>query len=135
GTTINQAVLTNEMGRAAAMGIELFVVDAGWYVGAGTLGGYDFESGLGTWTEDSARFPDGLSALAEEAHGGGMTLGIWVEPGRVALDTVDRPDLAHEEWLATRDGSYGPQAYAQICLVPPDARAWVFGRLAKPIHP
>jgi alpha-galactosidase len=134
GATISQAALTYEMGRAAAMGIELFVVDAGWYVGAGALGGYDFESGLGTWTEDSARFPDGLSVLAEEAHGAGMKFGIWVEPERVALDTVDRPDLAHEQWLATRDGSYGSQQTAQICLVHADARAWVFDRLVTLIN-
>jgi alpha-galactosidase len=129
GATINQRVLSNEMARASAMGVELFVVDAGWYVGAGALGDYDFESGLGTWTEDADRFPDGLAALAEEAHGAGMKFGIWVEPERTALATVDRPGMAHESWLATRDGSYGSQNTAQICLVDRGARAWAFERL------
>ena len=131
GTTINQEVLTNEWDRAAAMGVELVVVDAGWYPGAGSTGDYDFDSGLGTWTVDADRFPDGLSALAEEAHGGGMKFGVWVEPERVALDTVDRPGLAREAWLATRDGSYGAQATGQICLAHPDARKWVFDHVVE----
>ena len=134
GTTINQDVLTEEWDRAAAMGVELVVIDAGWYVGAGASNDYDFESGLGTWTVDSGRFPDGLSALAEEAHGGGMKFGVWVEPERVALDTVDRPGLAREAWLATRDGSYGSQGTGQICLAHPDARKWTFDHLVRLIE-
>jgi alpha-galactosidase len=129
GTTIDQDLLTDEMGRAAAMGVELFVVDAGWYVGAGAHGDHDFDSGLGTWTEDTARFPDGLSALAENAHGANMKFGIWVEPERVSLAEIDRPGLALEQWLATRDGSYGSDSTAQICLVHPAARKWVLDHL------
>jgi alpha-galactosidase len=126
--------LTDEWDRAAAMGVELVVVDAGWYVGAGASSDYDFESGLGSWIVDAGRFPDGLSALAEEAHGGGMKFGVWVEPERVALSTVDRPGLAREDWLATRDGSYGAQDTAQICLAHPDARKWVFDHLVELIE-
>jgi alpha-galactosidase len=129
GTTIDQDQLTDEMGRAAAMGVELFVVDAGWYVGAGANGDQDFDSGLGTWTEDAARFPDGLSALAQNAHGANMKFGIWVEPERVSLAKIDRPGLAVEPWLATRDGSYGSSTSAQICLVHPAARKWVMDHL------
>ena len=129
GTTIDQDLMTDEMGRAAAMGVELFVLDAGWYVGAGANGDHDFDSGLGTWIEDSARFPDGLSALAQNAHGADMKFGIWVEPERVELNKIDRPGLANEQWLAKRDGSYGSDTAAQICLVHPGARKWVYDHL------
>ena len=37
--------------------------------GAGVDGPFDFESGLGAWTDDSERFPSGLESLADEAHG------------------------------------------------------------------
>ncbi len=129
GTTIDQDLLADEMQRAAAMGVELFVVDAGWYVGAGANGTYDFESGLGSWIEDIARFPDGLSALSQNAHGANMKFGIWVEPERVSLAEIDRPGLALEQWLATQDGSYGSTSAAQICLVHPAARKWVLDHL------
>src|SRR5262249_16280909 len=116
GTTVNEEAMVAEMDRAAALGIALFVLDAGWYVGAGETSEFDFDSGLGSWTVDPDRFPSGLASLADYAHGLGMKFGLWVEPERVALSTVERPGLAREAWLATRDGSYGAQQTAQLCL-------------------
>src|SRR5206468_4513357 len=45
GTEIDDASMRAEMLRAAAMGVELFVVDAGWYAGAGAAGPFDFDAG------------------------------------------------------------------------------------------
>jgi alpha-galactosidase len=129
GTAIDQDLLATEMEREAAMGVELFVVDAGWYKGAGAQGQFDFTSGLGTWAEDTARFPDHLSALAQNAHGANMKFGIWVEPERAALSTVNVGDGVQESWLAQHDGSYGTADAAQICLVHPGARKWVMDHL------
>ena len=134
GSTIDQNALTGEIELAASMGIELFVVDAGWYAGAGTRGQYDFATGLGTWTVDPERFPDGLAALADQAHEAGMKFGLWVEPERVALDAVGRGSLARETWLATRGGNYGGSETAQICLSHPDAHRWVLDRLVELIE-
>ena len=60
GTRIDDGHVRDEMLRAAALGTELFVLDAGWYAGAGAEGVFDFSSGLGRWEPDPARFPDGL---------------------------------------------------------------------------
>ncbi|HJZ75113.1 MAG TPA: glycoside hydrolase family 36 protein [Vicinamibacterales bacterium] len=138
GTTVNEEAMVAEMDRAAALGAELFVLDAGWYVGAGETSEFDFDSGLGSWTVDPDRFPSGLASLADYAHGLGMKFGLWVEPERVALSTVERPGLAREAWLATRDGSYGAQQTAQLCLAGAQARQWVLTRLTAlidEIHP
>jgi alpha-galactosidase len=129
GTSISEADMIAEMDRAAALGIELFVIDAGWYVGAGAADQFDFDSGLGTWEEDSERFPSGLASLADYAHGLGMQFGLWVEPERVALAWVDKPGLARESWLATRGRDHGSPLTGQICLVRPEARQWVFDRI------
>jgi alpha-galactosidase len=129
GTTITEDLMVTEMDRAAALGVELFVMDAGWYQGAGETGDFDFDSGLGTWAEDSDRFPSGLASLSDYAHGVGMKFGLWVEPERVALSTVDKPGLTRESWLATRDGDYGALSAALICLTHPEARQWVLDRL------
>src|SRR5581483_991244 len=78
GTAIDEPSMRAEMDRAAALGVELFVVDAGWYAGAGESGPMDFDAGLGSWTPDPARFPNGLKPLADYAHALGMKFGIWV---------------------------------------------------------
>jgi alpha-galactosidase len=129
GTTVDEAAMVAEMDRASALGVELFVLDAGWYAGAGATSDFDFEAGLGTWEADPDRFPSGLASLADYAHGVGLRFGIWVEPERVALSTVDRPGLVREPWLATHDGVYSSPTAAQICLVRPEARQWVLDRL------
>lgn len=130
GTRIDEGQMRGEMLRAAALGTELFVIDAGWYAGAGTSGIFDFETGLGTWQPDPERFPNGLSPLSEYAHSLGMKFGLWVEPERVSLDTVGVPGLAQEPWLATKSGNYEGGHAAQLCLGGAAGRAWVTARLA-----
>src|SRR5258706_8548874 len=68
GTEIDESSMLAEMARAAALGVELFVVDAGWYEGAGAAGPMDFDAGLGAWTADPVRFPHRLKPLRGAAH-------------------------------------------------------------------
>jgi len=138
GTQVNEEQMVAEIDRAASIGAELVVLDAGWYVGAGENNDYDFESGLGTWDEDRFRFPSGIASLADYAHGVGLKFGIWVEPERVALAWVDKAGLAREPWLATRDGDYGSSQNAQICLAGAAGRQWVLDQLTaliERVHP
>ncbi|HZP47066.1 MAG TPA: glycoside hydrolase family 36 protein [Vicinamibacterales bacterium] len=128
GTEIDEATLEAEMDRQAALGVELFVVDAGWYEGAGAGGPFDFDAGLGSWTPDAARFPNGLRPLRDYAHALGMQFGIWVEPERVNLALVGAPGI-QEAWLATSGGSYGSDHAAQICLSVAAARQYILDRL------
>ena len=131
GTRIDERSMREEMEAAAELGTELFVVDAGWYAGAGRDAADDFTSGLGSWRVDEERFPEGLAALTAHAHSLGMKLGLWVEPERVALSTVGRDDLAKEAWLATTGGSYGSNQAAQICLASAEARQWVLDQISR----
>ncbi|HZT76569.1 MAG TPA: glycoside hydrolase family 36 protein [Vicinamibacterales bacterium] len=128
GTEIDEPTLEAEMDRVAALGVELFVVDAGWYEGAGASGPFDFDSGLGSWTPDAARFPNGLRPLRDYAHTLGMQFGIWVEPERVNLSLVGAPGI-EEAWLATSGGEYGSDHAAQLCLTVPAARQYILDRL------
>jgi alpha-galactosidase len=134
GTQVDEDTMVAEIDRAAQLGAELVVLDAGWYVGAGESNDYDFDSGLGTWAEDQARFPSGLASLSDYAHGVGLKFGLWVEPERVALAWVDKPGLARESWLATRGGDYGAALNAQICLSGREGRQWVLDRLVALIE-
>src|SRR5438093_7499932 len=128
GTAIDEATLRAEMARAARLGVELFVVDAGWYPGAGAGGSSDFDAGLGGWTADPDRFPNGLRPLRDYAHTLGLTFGLWVEPERTSLALVDDAGV-REEWLAKTGGDYGSDHAGQNLLASAAGRA---GRLDRP---
>jgi alpha-galactosidase len=128
GTEIDEASMRAEMERAAALGVELFVIDAGWYAGTGAAGPFDFDAGLGNWTADPARFPNGLAPISAYAHSLGLRFGLWVEPERVNLSLVGGPGV-EESWLATEGGQYGSDHSGQICLANAAARQWLMDRL------
>jgi alpha-galactosidase len=129
GVAIDEESMRREIDGAAALGAELFMMDAGWYAGAGRGGPGDFTSGLGTWQVDRSRFPSGLRALRDYAHDRGLKFGIWVEPERVAQSTIGQPGLAQDMWLAKNNGKFGSIDSAQICLGGGAARQWIRDRL------
>lgn len=67
---------------AAAIGVERFVVDDGWFTGRN-----DDRAALGDWTTDAAKYPNGLGPLAAHVTGLGMEFGLWVEPEMVNPDS------------------------------------------------
>ncbi|MFV0429734.1 MAG: alpha-galactosidase [Arachnia sp.] len=78
--------------RAAALGVERFVLDDGWF-GARR----DDHAGLGDWVVSSQAWPQGLHPLVDHVTGLGMQFGLWFEPEMVNLDSdVAR---AHPEWI------------------------------------
>ncbi|MGV9249340.1 alpha-galactosidase [Streptomyces sp. NPDC003710] len=95
--------------RAAAMGVELFVVDDGWF-GARTSD----RAGLGDWIPNPDRFPGGLKPLADDVHALGMRFGIWVEPEMVNADS----DLyrAHPDWVQYQPGRRRTEFRNQLVL-------------------
>jgi alpha-galactosidase len=78
--------------QAARLGVELFVVDDGWFVGR-----MDDTAGLGDWHVDPQKFPQGLEALIERVHALGMKFGLWVEPEMVNPNS--ELYRAHPDWV------------------------------------
>ncbi|ARC56714.1 Alpha-galactosidase [Frondihabitans sp. 762G35] len=78
--------------RAAALGVERYVLDDGWFRGR-----RDDFAGLGDWYVDEDIWPDGLSPLIDRVTALGMEFGLWFEPEMVNEDS----DLAraHPEWI------------------------------------
>jgi len=95
--------------KAAAMGVELFVVDDGWFGGRRT----DF-AGLGDWWVSSDVFPEGLQPLIDEVHQLGMQFGLWFEPEMVNPDS----DLyrQHPDWVLHFPGRPRTEARFQLVL-------------------
>jgi alpha-galactosidase len=77
---------------AARLGVELFVVDDGWFVGR-----VSDAAGLGDWHPDPQKFPRGLGPLIERVHALGMEFGLWVEPEMVNPDS--ELYRAHPDWV------------------------------------
>jgi alpha-galactosidase len=109
---------------AAAIGIERFVLDDGWFAGRG-----DDTAGLGDWTPDAAKYPHGLAPLAQAVRDLGMEFGLWVEPEMINPDS----DLyrAHPDWALHRAGHPLLTARNQLVLdmARADVRDHLFGVL------
>ncbi len=74
---------------------DAFWMDAGWY--SYNEGWHD---GVGNWTVDTSRYPDGISELSSYAAKKGLGHVLWYEPERVCRDTLFyKTGSAHEQWL------------------------------------
>ena len=88
----NERRIVSLMKQASKLGIELFVLDDGWF------GNRNNDSaGLGDWTVNKKKLPSGLEGLAQTAEKYGMKFGIWMEPEMINEDS----DLYrnHPEWV------------------------------------
>lgn len=89
-----------EIARTAKQaGVELFVLDDGWF-GARN----NDTAGLGDWTPNPARLPQGLAGLSKRINDLGLKFGLWFEPEMVNKDS----DLyrAHPDWAVHTPGRH-----------------------------
>lgn len=68
--------------KAKELGIELFVLDDGWF-------GHrdDATSSLGDWFPDTKKLPDGIEGIADKITAMGMRFGLWFEPEMISKDS------------------------------------------------
>jgi alpha-galactosidase len=111
--------------RAAALGIERFVLDDGWFRHR-----RNDRAGLGDWYVDEQVWPEGLHPLVDRVHDLGMEFGLWFEPEMVNLDS----DLArdHPEWVFQTEHGPGLASRHQhvLDLGHPEAYAHVLERIS-----
>lgn len=116
----DQAKLLKLAKEAAALGIELFVLDDGWF------GKRDNDKcSLGDWYVNKKKLPDGISGLASKINKLGLMFGLWVEPEMVNEDS----DLfrAHPDWIIQTPGrkpSYGRNQFI-LDLTLPQVRRFI----------
>lgn len=111
-------------GQAAELGIELFVMDDGWFGKR-----EDDTSGLGDWVVNEAKLPGGLAALVPRIKALGLAFGIWAEPEMVSEDS----DLyrAHPDWALRVPGRAPARGRGQLVLdfSRAEVRAHVYAQL------
>ncbi len=95
--------------KAAKLGVELFVMDDGWFGKRN-----NDHAGLGDWTVNPEKFPNGLNGLISNVNALGMDFGLWVEPEMVNPDS----DLyrAHPDWVMNFPGRPRSELRNQLIL-------------------
>lgn len=110
--------------EAAAVGVERFVLDDGWFKGR-----HDDKAGLGDWYVDKEVYPNGLTPLIDYVQAKGMEFGLWVEPEMVNPDS----DLyrAHPDWVLSAPGAPNVPMRNQLTLdlSRPEVSHYLFERL------
>ena len=105
---------------AAAIGVERFVLDDGWFGGR-----RDDRRGLGDWWVSPDMWPGGLGPIVKHVKGHGMEFGLWFEPEMVNADS----DLVrqHPDWvLGPRAGHPREWRHQQVLdLANPEAAAHI----------
>jgi alpha-galactosidase len=85
--------------KAAEVGAEYFVVDAGWYA---ELGETWWES-VGAWQPSVTRFPAGIEEVIQRIRAKGMIPGLWLEIEVMGINCPLVRQLP-DEWFFLREG-------------------------------
>lgn len=107
---MNEERMLREIDVAHRMGIDVFVLDTGWY------------EKTGDWRVSSERFPRGLAPIKEKLDRYGMKMGLWFNPTVAALSSGMH--ASHEDCLMTHQGQphapnevWETEASQGLCLV------------------
>ncbi|MFW6313429.1 MAG: alpha-galactosidase [Spirochaetota bacterium] len=88
--SMNEERMLAEIDVAHEMGIDVFVIDTGWY------------EKTGDWAVSRMRFPRGLSPIRERLDRYGMKLGLWFSPTQAAVSS--RAVQEYGDCVMTRSG-------------------------------
>lgn len=123
---VHESTLKAMMEQTAQLGIEMFVLDDGWF-GRRT----DDTSSLGDWYPAKDKLPSGLRPLTEHAEHLGLKFGLWVEPEMVCPDS----DLfrAHPDWALRLPDIVPTEQRHQLVLnlARPEVEAFVLNTISE----
>ncbi len=95
--------------QATKVGIEMFIIDAGW------------QKCMGDWVIDENKFPGGFKKVIDSVHKNGMEFGLWIEFERV--DSASRIYKEHPEWLLDSN------SYSLLNFALPEVLEHIYGVL------
>ncbi|HYL70853.1 MAG TPA: alpha-galactosidase [Candidatus Dormibacteraeota bacterium] len=91
GMAVDSALARRMIDDAAALGMEMFHLDAGWF------------REVGDWQPDPRKFPDGIAGVADYAHRRGLKFGLWLDWAQAATSTepgaLNVADPTVRDWL------------------------------------
>lgn len=112
--------------EASKLGIELFVLDDGWFGNR-----FDDNRALGDWVVNEEKLGGPLNDLIAEVHAKGLKFGLWFEPEMISVDS----DLyrAHPDWAIQVEGRGHTYSRNQLVLnlANPDVVAYIKAAIDK----
>jgi len=113
------------IGEAKELGVDMFLLDDGWF--GNKYPRHSDTQGLGDWTETANKLPNGIGALTAEAKKQGVKFGLWIEPEMVnpKSELYER----HKDWVITlpnRDEYYFRNQLV-LDLSNPNVQDYVYG--------
>lgn len=112
--------------EASKLGIELFVLDDGWFGNR-----FDDNRALGDWVVNEEKLGGPLSDLIDKVHAKGLKFGLWFEPEMISVDS----DLyrAHPDWAIQAEGRAHTYSRNQLVLnlANPDVVAYIKSAIDK----
>ena len=123
GMAVDETLARSMIDESAALGLEMFHIDAGWF------------RSTGDWRPDPRKFPRRLRPISDYAHQKGLRFGLWVgwtqggnqqpvdDPARV----LSVRDPARANWFTENyPAGWKPADFsgATVCLADPAAEAW-----------
>ncbi len=125
----DETKLYNIAREAAALGVEMLVMDDGWFGNR-----HDDNRALGDWVVNEEKLKGGLKKLVDEVNALGMDFGIWFEPEMVSPDS----DLyrAHPDWAIAIPGRTPGLARNQYVLDVSrrEVRDYILDMMFKVLH-
>ena len=124
GFDFDQETLVRYAKEAKKLGIELFVMDDGWF------GHRDSDnSSLGDWFVNESKLKGGLTKLIERVNAEGVQFGIWYEPEMISEDS--ELYKAHPDWCVHVEGREQSPARQQyvIDMTRQDVRDCIFNQM------
>lgn len=129
GFDFNEEILSNLMKEAKHLGVDMFLLDDGWFGNKHPRN--DDHAGLGDWEAMKSKLPGGIPALVKAAKEADVKFGIWIEPEMVN----PKSDLfeIHPDWaihLPNRE-TYYYRNQLVLDLSNPAVEDYVFGVVDK----
>jgi len=123
---INTEVLLRFARSAKEMGMDLLVMDDGWFGDRA-----DDTSSLGDWFINPKKFPNGFGELIDGVNALGMKFGIWFEPEMIS--PISKVYEAHPDWCVHLPGRTRHETRNQLVMdvSRADVRDYIFESIEK----
>ena len=125
GFNFNQELLAGLMKEAKDLGVDMFLLDDGWF--ANKYPRQNDHAGLGDWEANRAKLPGGIAALTDAAREAGVKFGLWIEPEMV--NPKSELFEQHPEWAIHYPNreTYYYRNQLVLDLSNPDVQDYVYG--------
>lgn len=125
GFDFNQQSLAELMKDAKDLGVDMFLLDDGWF--ANKYPRKDDHAGLGDWEATKSKLPDGIPGLVRDAKKAGVKFGIWIEPEMV--NPKSELFEKHPDWviMQPKRDTYYYRNQLVLDISNPKVQDYVFG--------